>query len=178
MKTLFFPFLNLQSGFLNFIWGKLKKKKKKHSRPQQLSVYSWRLQCYDLAEEFCSETLSGRTWVHTWLQSQPSLTHCGGRCSRVIQVKVNASEGQMYVFISIILHNNTGFLGGREAQKRENRCNKRSPSGMRPYLGERKMFIYKPGLKTCDGVAAASSFDSHFGKMSLNLIPHTVNRGH
>lgn len=117
--------------------------------------------------------------MHTWLQSQPSLTHCGGTCSRVIQVKVNASEGQTYVFISIILHNNTGFFGGGglEAQKRENRCNKRSPSGMRPYLGK-IMFIYKPGLKTCDVAAAASSFDGHFGNISLNQIPQTVNRGH
>lgn len=82
--------------------------------------------------------------MHTWLQSQPSLTHCGGTCSRAIQVKVNASERQTYVFISIILHNNTGFFGGGglEAQKRENRCNKRSPSGMRPYLGKKKsLFI-------------------------------------
>lgn len=48
---------------------------------------------------------------------------------------------------------------------------------MRPYLGK-IMFIYKPGLKTCDVAAAASSFDGHFGKNSLNQIPQTVNRGH
>lgn len=72
---------------------------------------------------------------HTWLQSQRSLTHCGETCRPTIQVKVSATEGQTYVFISIILHNNTAVFFG-EAQKRENRFNKRSPNGTRPYLGK------------------------------------------
>lgn len=57
------------------------------------------------------------------------------------QVKVNVREGQTYVFISIILHNNTGcyfFWAGDN--KRENRCNKRSPGGRHPYL-EKCLFI-------------------------------------
>lgn len=115
--------------------------------------------------------------MHTWLQSQPSLTHCGGTCSRVIQVKVNASEGQTYVFISIILHNNTGFFrGGLRHKKGKTDVIKGHPVACVHIFG--KMFIYKPGLKICDvAVAAASSFYGHFGKISLNQIPQTVNRG-
>lgn len=37
-------------------------------------------------------------------------SRCGNvKLSHACQVKVNAAEGQTYVFISIILHNNTDF---------------------------------------------------------------------
>lgn len=118
--------------------------REKPSRSQKLSVYScviFRLQRvmiqlrnsvpkYYQAERGCTPGFN-----------HSRLTHCGETCSPVIQVKVNAAEGQTCVFISIILHNNTVFFFffGKE-QKRENRCNKRSPSGMRPYL-EKCLFI-------------------------------------
>lgn len=50
---------------------------------------------------------------------------------------------QTWVFISIILHNNTVVLQGtppKKEKKRENRCNKRSPGDRRPYL-EKCLFI-------------------------------------
>lgn len=110
--------------------------------------------------------------MHTWVQSQPSLTHCGETCSPVIQVKVNATEGQTYVFISIILHNNTGFFLVRHKKGKTDVIKGHPVACVHIWKN-----VYKPGLKTSDVAAAARSFDSHFGRINLNLIPQTVNRG-
>lgn len=69
------------------------------------------------------------------------------KLSHACQVKVNAAEGQTFVFISIILHNNTYFFFFFfKGQKRENRCNKKVNLWQASISGE--MFIYKPRLKT------------------------------
>lgn len=46
------------------------------------------------------------------------------KLSHACQVKVNAGEGQAHVFISIILHNNTGRFCKGQKKKKKNRREK------------------------------------------------------
>lgn len=76
------------------------------------------------------------------------------KLSHVCQVKVNAGEGQTYVFISIILHNNTGpFYKGQKKRGKTDVIKGHPATGFHIW----KMFIYKPRLKTHVACMAAAA---------------------
>ena len=68
--------------------------------------------------EFCPENISQNVGTHLASIKTVFQPPWGNvKLSHACQVKVNAGEGQTYVFISIILHNNTAILARDTKEK-------------------------------------------------------------